>query len=120
MDIIKKDSKLYILYYEVEGFLGLESSRIRERFITWESAKQCALEVLGYTKDSGILYWCTLKYPVNDIEKPNPQNKRTLRNSVCYGFKPNKKYARIKEIWLNVSALEITPEELNELRSLSL
>lgn len=121
MEIIKKDSKLYFKIYEIR--LDTDSdSRIDKtcRFTNWDLAKEYAFKLLGYSKNGSLTKGlCKWYGEVEDIEPPKLEKKVNLYIEY-YSFKPNKKYAREKWIYIETILAEITLEEIEELRSLSL
>ncbi len=123
MEIIKKDSKLYLKVYEISPDTSSDLDWQRtKRFTNWDLAKKYAYELLGYC-ENGTLFNRPFSYlgEVDDIEPPKLRKKKDLELYLgFYTFKPNKKYAREKTIQIEIIFVEITKEELNELRSLSL
>lgn len=112
MEIIKTDSEPYLKVYEISPDTSSDLDWQRtKRFTNWDLAKKYAYELLGYCKRGSLFKeFSGLEVEVDEIELPKP------RYCVHYSFKPNKKYTRKKEIKVKVILVEITQEELNELK----
>ena len=117
MEIIKKDSKLYLKVYEIwPNTHSLDDWKRLHRFTNWDLAKKYVYELLGYSEKGSLFKGLSgLGGKVDEIEIPKPGIYL-----VYYSFKPDKKYAREKRIKIKIILSEITPREIEELRSLSL
>lgn len=122
MEIIKKDSKLYLKVYLVSPTRGFKSCDKKERaFNDWDKTKEYLLKLLPEFPTKGTLY---KRKAFGELEEVPDfiEPTESIRVVDCFGwvFKPNEEYAREKWIYIETILAEITPEELNELRSLSL
>lgn len=122
MEIIKKDSKLYFKVYLASPTRGFKNRDQKQRaFNDWDKTKEYFLKLIPEFPTNGTLYkrkyFGELEEVPDFIEPPEPILAEDYHGWV---FKPNKKYGRIKDFNLLVILVEITQEELNELRSSTL